>query len=230
MALPLILVVEDEPNVRQMLRLLLQRAGYEVSEAADAAEAKARLAENRPALILLDWMLPGMSGAELARALKYAASTRDIPIIMLTARGEEDDKVRGLESGADDYITKPFSTRELQARIKAILRRTTPAADESPIEISGLYLDPLSHRVTAHAMPVELGPTEYNLLHFFMSHPDRVYSRVQLLDRVWGANVFIEERTVDVHIRRLRKALTPSGHEKMLQTVRGSGYRFSINS
>ncbi|MDD3449689.1 MAG: phosphate regulon transcriptional regulator PhoB, partial [Gammaproteobacteria bacterium] len=180
-----------------------------------------------PDLLLLDWMLPGASGVELARGLKRDPLTREIPIIMLTARGEEDDKVRGLESGADDYVTKPFSTRELLARIRTVLRRAAPHAGEEVVQVDILTLDPGSHRVSAGDAAVELGPTEFRLLHFFMTHPERVYSRSQLLDRVWGTNVYIEERTVDVHIRRLRKALEPTGCDALLQTVRGAGYRLS---
>jgi two-component system phosphate regulon response regulator PhoB len=172
-------------------------------------------------------MLPGQSGLDLARRLKRDAATRDVPIIMLTARGEEEDKIRGLETGADDYITKPFSPRELTARIKAVLRRTLPTANEEPIEIDGLRLDPVSHRITGGDEPINLGPTEFRLLHFLMTHPDRVFTRSQLLDNVWGTNVYVEERTVDVHVRRLRKGLTPTGHDDLVQTVRGTGYRLS---
>ncbi|MGC8730944.1 MAG: phosphate regulon transcriptional regulator PhoB, partial [Halothiobacillaceae bacterium] len=185
------------------------------------------LARQVPDLILLDWMLPGASGLELARRLKKDELTRDVPIIMLTARGEEEDKVTGLEAGADDYITKPFSPRELLARIKAVLRRATPEGESTVIRIDGLELDTGGHRVTAQGQSLEMGPTEFRLLEFFMTHPERVYSRGQLLDRVWGRNSFVEERTVDVHILRLRKALAPSGHDAMIQTVRGAGYRFS---
>jgi two-component system phosphate regulon response regulator PhoB len=181
-----------------------------------------------PDLILLDWMLPGMSGIDLARRLRADARTRCVPIIMLTAKGEERDKVAGLESGADDYVTKPFSPRELQARIQAVLRRGRPQASEDAVEAGGLRLDPASHRVTAAGSPVNLGPTEFRLLHFLMTHAERVHSRDQLLDQVWGDHVFVEERTVDVHIRRLRAALEPSGLDRLVQTVRGSGYRFSV--
>ncbi|HEC16631.1 MAG TPA: phosphate regulon transcriptional regulatory protein PhoB [Sedimenticola sp.] len=227
MSAPTILVVEDEAAVREMLRFTLRQKGLDVVEAEDAASAERHIRKRRPSLILLDWMLPGKSGVELARQLKRDPATRDIPILMLTARGQEDDKVLALESGADDYVTKPFSTRELQARIRAILRRVAPPDSDQEIEMDGLSLDPATHRVFAGGEKLELGPTEFRLLHYFMAHPERVYSRAQLLDRVWGTNVFIEERTVDVHIRRLRKALEPSGHDGLLQTVRGAGYRFS---
>ncbi len=223
-----ILIVEDEKPIREMVTFALGRAGYTLIEAGDIAEAFECLARQVPDLILLDWMLPGASGLELARRLKKDELTRDVPIIMLTARGEEEDKVTGLEAGADDYITKPFSPRELQARIKAVLRRTTTTEDEGGvIRIEGLELDAGGHRVMAQSQPVDMGPTEFRLLEFFMTHPERVYSRGQLLDRVWGRNSFVEERTVDVHILRLRKALAPSGHDAMIQTVRGAGYRFS---
>ncbi|MEW5972625.1 MAG: phosphate regulon transcriptional regulator PhoB [Pseudomonadota bacterium] len=222
-----ILIVEDEKPIREMVSFALGRAGYSLVEAGDIAEAFECLARQVPDLILLDWMLPGASGLELARRLKKDELTRDVPIIMLTARGEEEDKVTGLEAGADDYITKPFSPRELQARIKAVLRRVTPEGEASVIRVDGLELDTGGHRVTAQGQSLEMGPTEFRLLEFFMTHPERVYSRGQLLDRVWGRNSFVEERTVDVHILRLRKALAPSGHDAMIQTVRGAGYRFS---
>ncbi|TQV64821.1 MAG: phosphate regulon transcriptional regulatory protein PhoB [Halothiobacillaceae bacterium] len=222
-----ILIVEDEKPIREMVTFALGRAGYNLVEAGDITEAFECLARQVPDLILLDWMLPGASGLELARRLKKDELTRDVPIIMLTARGEEEDKVTGLESGADDYITKPFSPRELQARIKAVLRRTTPEDDTGMIRVEGLELDTSGHRVMAESQPVDMGPTEFRLLEFFMTHPERVYSRGQLLDRVWGRNSFVEERTVDVHILRLRKALSTTGHDAMIQTVRGAGYRFS---
>ena len=225
-----ILVVDDEPPIREMIGFALRRAGYECLEAEDAERAHAHLLEQQPDLILLDWMLPGMSGIELARRLKQDRSTRELPIIMLTARGEEEDRVRGLESGSDDYVTKPFSPRELLARIKAVLRRVAPMATDAPVEARGLRLDPSSHRVTAEGSTVETGPTEFRLLHFFMTHPERVYSRCQLLDLVWGSNVYVEERTVDVHIRRLRKALEPFGFDQLIQTVRGTGYRLSVRT
>ena len=222
-----ILLVEDEPAIREMAVMALERAGFTLLEAADAAEAEAVLAEGLPDLILLDWMLPGTSGIELARRLRREEYTREVPIIMLTARTEEDDRVRGLEVGADDYVTKPFSTRELAARIKAVLRRAQAQDESGVIEVQGLRLETASHRVTANGERVELGPTEFRLLQFFMAHPERVYSRAQLLDMVWGRNAFVEERTVDVHIRRLRKALSTQGHDRLIQTVRGTGYRFS---
>lgn len=222
-----ILLVEDEPAIREMAAMALERSGFTLVEASDAVEAEAVLAEGLPNLILLDWMLPGTSGIELARRLRRDDYTREVPIIMLTARTDEDDRVRGLEVGADDYVTKPFSTRELAARIKAVLRRTQPQDESGVIEVQGLRLETASHRVTANREPVDLGPTEFRLLQFFMSHPERVYSRTQLLDMVWGRNAFVEERTVDVHIRRLRKALSAHGHDRLIQTVRGTGYRFS---
>lgn len=222
-----ILIIEDDVAVREMARFVLEEADFNVTEAGDAQEAHHSLTDHPPALILLDWMLPGVSGLELARQLKRDFATREIPIIILTARGEEDDKVRGLESGADDYITKPFSPRELVARIKAVLRRAAPHTGDEEVEVGSLHLDPTSRRVTADGQILDLGPTEFRLLHFFMTHPERVYSRAQLLDKVWGTNVYIEERTVDVYLRRLRKVLAPSGHERLLQTVRGTGYRFS---
>ena len=222
-----ILVVEDEAPIRDMLRFALQRAQFLVSEAGDAQAARLRMAEARPDLILMDWMLPGVSGIELSRELKGNALTKDIPIIMLTARAEEEDKVRGLNLGCDDYVAKPFSLPELVARIKAVLRRSLPGGLEEKLTVSGLEVDAASQRVTAKGEPVRLGPTEYRLLQFFLSHPDRVYTREQVLDRVWGQNVYVEERTVDVHIRRLRKALAPFGYDALIQTVRGSGYRFS---
>ena len=222
-----ILIVEDETAIREMVRLAIARAGFEPREAADAHQAEVLIADRIPDLILLDWMLPGTSGIDLARRLRRAESTRAVPIILLTARGEEEDKVRGFEVGVDDYVTKPFSPRELVARMWVVLRRASPGGEEDRIELGDLLLDNASHRVSVGGAELHLGPTEFRLLHFFMTHPERVYSRSQILDRVWGGNVYIEERTVDVHIRRLRKALEPSGHDHVLQTVRGSGYRFS---
>ena len=222
-----LLLVEDDAAIRDMLRLPLEKAGFELLEAGDVATAKTRVIEHEPDLILLDWMLPDISGIDWARALKKEPLTRAIPVIMLTARGEEEDRIKGLDVGADDYATKPFSPRELVARIKAVLRRTTPQASEEVVEVEGLRLDPVSHRVSGNGETVKVGPTEYNLLHFLMTHPERVYTRGQLLDNVWGTNVYVEERTVDVHIRRLRKALEPTGHQSLVQTVRGAGYRFS---
>lgn len=222
-----ILIVEDESAIREMLGFALTRAGYRYREASDAVEARASIADAPPDLILLDWMLPGESGIELARGLKKNARTRALPVIMLTARVEEGDKVNGLETGADDYVTKPFSTKELLARIKAVLRRTAPQATPDVIDAGGLVLDPGTHRVTTSGKTLQMGPTEFRLLHFFMTHRERVYTRSQLLDLVWGSNVYVEERTVDVHIRRLRKALEPGGFDRRVQTVRGAGYRFS---
>jgi two-component system, OmpR family, phosphate regulon response regulator PhoB len=222
-----ILIVEDEQPIREMVMFALAGAGYEVREAADSRQAQGIIAERLPDLVLLDWMLPGLSGIDFARRLKKEELTRELPVIMLTARAEEEDTIQGLESGADDYITKPFSPRELVARIRAVLRRGGPAAENEILRANGLSLDLASHRVSADETLLEMGPTEYRLLEFFMSHPERVYSRSQLLDRVWGSNVYVEERTVDVHIRRLRKALEPHGYDALIQTVRGSGYRFS---
>lgn len=220
-----ILVVEDEPAIQELIAVNLEHAGHRVQRAASAAEAEALIRDIRPDLILLDWMLPDVSGTVLARRLRADARMKDIPIIMLTARAQESDKVEGLEAGADDYITKPFSPKELLARIKAVLRRRAPQLTDDLIEVAGLRLDPASHRVSANGGNISLGPTEFKLLHFFMTHPERVYSRVQLLDQVWGDHVFVEERTVDVHIRRLRAALEASGHDRLIETVRGTGYR-----
>ena len=222
-----VLVVEDETPIREMLCFVLEQNGFEPIEAADFAQGVAQVVEPFPDLILLDWMLPGGSGIQFIKQMKQDELTREIPIIMLTARGEEEDKVRGLEVGADDYITKPFSPKELTARLKAVIRRAVPTATEEVIEVQGLKLDPVSHRVTVNEQALDLGPTEFRLLHFFMTHPERVYSREQLLNNVWGTNVYVEDRTVDVHIRRLRKAVSLAGHDELIQTVRGSGYRFS---
>ena len=227
MASPLICIVEDDSAVREMLRFLFDKEGWQVCEAADTVEADTCLQQYQPSLILLDWMLPGMSGVDYARKLAADQTTREIPVIMLTARGEEDDRVSGLESGVDDYVTKPFSPRELLARIRMVLRRVSPHDGDERIEVKGLSLDPVSHRVTANNEVVGLGAKELRLLHFLMTHPDRVYSRGQLLDRVWGMNAFVEERTVDVYVRRLRKALQKHGCDQLVQTVRGVGYRFS---
>ena len=225
LAMNKILVIEDEAPIREMLAFVLEQNGYEALEAKSYEDAQKYLVEPYPVLVLLDWMLPGMSGIQIAKNFKQSEVTKNIPIIMLTARGEEEDKIRGLEVGADDYMTKPFSPKELMARIKAVLRRVAPTAIEEAVEANGLILDPVSHRVTINNEKVDLGPTEFKLLHFFMTHPDRVYSREQLLDHVWGTNVYVEDRTVDVQIRRLRKAMGEMNH--MIQTVRGSGYRFS---
>ena len=221
-----ILVVEDEAAIREMIVFHLSRAGYETLEAADCRVARELLVDERPDLALIDWMLPDMSGLELTRMLKRDTENDDLAIIMLTARANEQDKISGLESGADDYITKPFSPRELVARIQAVLRRSR--ADSGDKVTAGvLEIDIAGHRVTADGTEIRLGPTEYRLLKFLMTHPDRVYSRALLLDRVWGANVYVEERTVDVHVRRLRKALAEHAADHYIQTVRGSGYRFS---
>ncbi|MBP7547542.1 MAG: phosphate regulon transcriptional regulator PhoB [Corallincola sp.] len=225
-----ILVVEDEQPIREMLSFILDQHGYQAVEAGDIDSAQAHLREPYPELILLDWMLPGGSGVALCKQLKRDEATRQIPVIMLTARGEEEDKVRGLEAGADDYVTKPFSPKELMARVKAVIRRVKPTSLDEAIEVQGLRLDPVSHRVSVGEQAVEMGPTEFRLLHFFMTHPERVYSREQLLDNVWGTAVYVEDRTVDVHIRRLRKAMEVTGHDRLVQTVRGSGYRFSTRA
>ena len=223
-----ILIVEDEPAIQELLAFNVTQAGFQALRAEDADSAWQQIRSNAPDLILLDWMLPNTSGVILAKQLRSDARTKDIPIIMLTARGEERDKVLGLESGADDYITKPFSPRELMARIRAVLRRHVPQMPDEVVAAGGLELLPASHRVTARDATIELGPTEFRLLHFFMTHAERVYSRTQLLDQVWGTQVFVEERTVDVHIRRLRAALEPAEMDSLIQTVRGSGYRFSV--
>ncbi|MDH3336410.1 MAG: phosphate regulon transcriptional regulator PhoB [Gammaproteobacteria bacterium] len=221
-----ILIVEDETPIREMIAFHLARAGYETLEAPNCQVARELLADERPALALIDWMLPDMSGLELTRMLKRNSENDDLAIIMLTAKADEHDKVTGLESGADDYITKPFSPRELLARIQAVLRRAG-TSDGETLSAGLLEIDTAGHRVTANGREIRLGPTEYRLLKFLMTHPDRVYSRTQLLDRVWGANVYVEERTVDVHVRRLRKALGAEAADTYIQTVRGSGYRFS---
>ena len=223
----LILIVEDEPAIRQMIAFALQRSGFEVCEAFDARQAREALANQRPDLILIDWMLPDTSGLELTRSVKRDRHTRELPIIMLTARAEEADKVTGLDSGADDYLTKPFSPRELIARIHAVLRRSGAVGLDHIVEFDALKLDQQGQRITVGGQTVPLGPTEYRMLEFFMTHPERVFSRDQLLDRLWGGNVYVEERTIDVHVRRLRKSLEKFGVERFVQTVRGSGYRFS---
>ena len=222
-----ILIVEDERPIREMIAFHLSRAGYDTLEAEDCRAARQLLVDERPVLALIDWMLPDMSGLELTRMLKRDNEFADLAVIMLTARADENDRVTGLEGGADDYVTKPFSPRELVARIKAVLRRVGAAENET-IVAGDMELDSAAHRVSVKGQEVHLGPTEYRLLKYLMTHADRVYSRNQLLDRVWGANVYVEERTVDVHVRRLRKALTEHGVERYIQTVRGAGYRFSI--
>jgi two-component system phosphate regulon response regulator PhoB len=223
---PRVLVVDDEAAIRDMIRFALERAQMTVMTAADAQEALLRISEERPDIILMDWMMPGVSGVELTRRLRRDSYTEDIPIIMLTAKVTEDDKVTGLEAGTDDYVIKPFSPRELLARIRAVLRRSSPANEQGFLAVGALTLDTVSRRILHEGREIQMGPTEYRLLEFFMGHQGRAYSRSQILDHVWGANAYLEERTVDVHIRRLRKALEPSGTSQYLQTVRGHGYRF----
>jgi two-component system phosphate regulon response regulator PhoB len=222
-----ILLVEDEPAIQELIASSLEGAGHVASRAESSEQALHAIRETLPDLVLVDWMLPGASGIELARRLRADRRTQAIPIILLSARSEERDKLAGLEIGADDYVTKPFSPRELNARIKAVLRRRSPQSTDDAVEIDGLRLDPASHRVTGNDEALDLGPTEFRLLHFLMTHTERVHSRAQLLDQVWGDHVFVEERTVDVHIRRLRQALAPSGHDNLIETVRGSGYRMA---
>ena len=222
-----VLIIEDEAAIREMLGYALVRDGFQFEEAADVEQARPLIARQKPDLILMDWMLPGMSGMDYARRVRNDPATRDIPIIMLTARSDEVDKVRGLDTGADDYITKPFSTRELLARVRAILRRAAPEPAAAVVSFAGLKLDNETFRVAADGQPVEISPTEFRLLHFFITHPERVYSRAQLLDQVWGQNVYVEERTIDVHIRRLRKTLETYGYDRFIQTVCSVGYRFS---
>jgi two-component system phosphate regulon response regulator PhoB len=224
---PTVLVVEDEPAILELIRVNLLDAGYEVQGAPDAETAQALLKSALPDLLLLDWMLPGQSGLALARELRASSRTKELPIIMVTARTDEADKVAGLEAWVDDYVTKPFSPRELKARIKSVLRRRAPEAVQEPLTAGALTLDPATHRVTADGQPVPLGPTEFRLLRFLLARPERVHSRAQLLDQVWGDQVYIEERTVDVHIRRLRLALEPFGQDALIETVRGSGYRLA---
>ena len=223
-----ILVVEDEPAIQELIAVNLSFAGHKVLRAFDAEQAQTLIRAELPDLILLDWMLPGTSGLTLARKLRDDERTRAVPVIMLTAKGSEHDKIEGLEAGADDYITKPFSPKELMARIKAVLRRRAPQLTDDIIKIGTLTLDPATHRVSGDNQSLTVGPTEFRLLHFFMTHTERVFSRAQLLDQVWGDHVFVEERTVDVHIRRLRKALEPTGHDSHIETVRGAGYRFAV--
>ena len=222
-----ILIVDDEPGIRQMLSFTLAGDGYTCTEAGDIEEAHNAIQVRRPDLILLDWMLPGISGLDFARRLKRDSRTADIPVIMLTAKGEESEKIKGLDSGADDYITKPFSTRELLARVRALLRRTRTPEEAKVVTVNALKLDTQTHRAAIDDRPLELSPTEFRLLYFFLTHPERVYSRSQLLDEVWGNEAYIEERTVDVHIRRLRKILEPHAYDDYIQTVRSVGYRFS---
>lgn len=224
-----ILIVDDEPAIREMVAFALRKGEFEPVHAGDGREAQAAIADRVPDLILLDWMLPGASGLELARRWRREDLTRDVPIIMLTARGEENDRVGGLEAGVDDYVVKPFSARELLARIRAVMRRSREDDEDGSVSVGALRIDGAAHRVYAGQEPIAIGPTEYRLLHFFMTHPERVYTRSQLLDHVWGGSVYVEERTVDVHIRRLRKTLEPTRLDNMVQTVRGSGYRFSAS-
>jgi len=221
-----VLVVEDEPQIQELVAVNLEHSGHKVLRAASAEEAEAAIRKALPDVLVLDWMLPGESGVAFARRLRTNERTRDLPILMLTARAMEQDKISGLEAGADDYLTKPFSPKELAARIKAVLRRRAPQLSGDAVDAEGLRLDPATRRVSANGQRVELAPSEFRLLHFFMTHPERVYTRAQLLDHVWGDHVFIEERTVDVHIRRLRKALAATGHDRLIDTVRGSGYSF----
>lgn len=222
-----ILLVDDEPDIREVMRFALEGSGFRVLEAGHADEARKLMQAEYPDLLLLDWMLPGRSGLELALQLKQNPKTRATPIIMVSARGEEEDRIRGLETGADDYIAKPFSPREMVARVNAVLRRSKPEGSSDQIEIGGLRIDSISHRVTANGQRIEVAPTEFRLLHYLMSHAERAFTRSQLLDQVWGEQIYVEERTVDVHVRRLRKSLEDTGHDRLLQTVRGIGYRLS---
>jgi two-component system phosphate regulon response regulator PhoB len=224
-----VLVVEDEPQIQELVAINLEHSGHKVLRAASAEEAEAAIRAALPDVLVLDWMLPGESGVAFARRLRSDERTRDLPILMLTARAMEQDKISGLEAGADDYLTKPFSPKELAARIKAVLRRRAPQLSGDAVEVEGLRLDPTTRKVRVGERRVELSPSEFRLLHFLMTHPGRVYTRAQLLDHVWGDHVFIEERTVDVHIRRLRKALEPTGHDRLIDTVRGSGYGFQTD-
>jgi len=224
-----ILVIEDEEAIQELIAVNLEHAGHRVQRAASASQARVLIRDALPDLVLLDWLLPDTPGIDFAKQLRADRRTRDIPIIMLTARAQEQDKVSGLESGADDYITKPFSARELLARIQAVMRRRAPQLADEIVEIDGLILDPVAHRVTARGSPLEMTPTEFRLLRFFMTHPERAYSRQQLLDAIWGDHIFVDERTVDVHIRRLRKALEPAALDDLVETVHGTGYRFRNN-
>ena len=228
--MPSILVIDDDPAIREMVGMALTREGYDMLEAGSALEARQIIASRKPDLILLDWMLPGQSGFEFARQLHSDNAHPSPPVIMLTARDQETDKIAALEAGADDYVSKPFSVTELLARIKAVLRRTTPDTASDILTSGTLRLEPASHRVSINDSPLELAPMEFQLLLFFMTHPERVFSRQQLIDCVWGTSVLVEERTIDVHIRRLRMALEPSGHSQLIQTVRGAGYRFSTRN
>ena len=222
-----VLVVEDEAAIAELISINLRHAGHAVTLAVDAEQAQAAVDGVLPDLVLLDWMLPGQSGLALAKRWRAQARTRELPVIMLTARAEESDKIAGLDAGADDYLTKPFSTNELMARIRAVLRRKLPESLDTVVNVATLQLDPSTRRVTGQGHELKLGPTEFRLLHFLMTHPERVHSRAQLLDRVWGDHVFIEERTVDVHVKRLREALAPARCAQMIETVRGAGYRLT---
>jgi two-component system phosphate regulon response regulator PhoB len=224
-----VLIVEDEPAIQELISVNLSFAGHKALRAFDTEQAATLIRAELPDVVIVDWMLPGQSGIAFARQLRADERTRHVPIIMLTARNEEEDKITGLEAGADDYMTKPFSPKELLARIKAVLRRRAPQLTDDAVEVAGLRLDPATHRIHAHGHALDMGPTEFRLLHFFMTHAERVHSRTQLLDHVWGDHVFVEERTVDVHIKRLRAALAASGHDKHIETVRGAGYRFTAN-
>lgn len=224
-----ILVIEDEPAISELIAVNLNFAGHKVLRAFDAEQGQNLVSNELPDLILVDWMLPGKSGIQLIQEFRRNERTRTIPIIMLTARAHESDKVNGLDVGADDYITKPFSAKELTARIKAVLRRRAPQLTDDCVEMAGLMLDPINHCILGNNHKLEMGPTEFKLLHYLMTHPERVHSRTQLLDQVWGDHVFVEERTIDVHIRRLRQALSPSGHDNLIETVRGAGYRLTLN-
>jgi len=226
---PFILIVEDEQALVTLLRYNFEAAGYEVATALDGDEALMAIAERRPDLIVLDWMLPSISGLEVCRQIRRKPETRDVPVIMLTARGEEADRVRGLDSGADDYVTKPFSPTELVARVRAVLRRSRPSTAEEALDYSGIHMDLAAHRVTRNGRPIHLGPTEFRLLRHFLEHPGRVFAREQLLDAVWGHDVYVEPRTVDVHIRRLRKAINGDGEPDVIRTVRSAGYALDAN-
>jgi two-component system phosphate regulon response regulator PhoB len=226
---PFILVVEDEPALVTLLRYNFEAAGYEVATAPDGDEALMAIAERRPDLVVLDWMLPSISGLEVCRQIRRKPETRDVPVIMLTARGEEADRVRGLDSGADDYVTKPFSPAELVARVRAVLRRSRPSTAEEALDYAGIHMDLAAHRVTRNGRPIHLGPTEFRLLRHFLEHPGRVFAREQLLDAVWGHDVYVEPRTVDVHIRRLRKAINGEGEPDVIRTVRSAGYALDVN-
>lgn len=228
--MPTILIVDDDPAICEMIKLALSGSGYETLEAGNTLEARQAISRQTPDLVLLDWMLPGQSGFEFARSLQRDTTHKQIPIIMLTARGQEEDKVAALDAGADDYVAKPFSVSELLARIKAVLRRTQKSSGEEILEAGTLRLDPATHRASVNGTPLELAPMEYQLLLFFMTHPERVYSREQLIDHVWRSSGWVEERTIDVHIRRLRKSMESSGQDRLIQTVRGAGYRFSTRN